>query len=64
MKPDLAKAAVVSLEHRGETGPGWCEIMRAAAWARLCKGDMAMKEVGICIKDHIWPNGLSSINKK
>ncbi len=60
--PDLAKAAVVSLEHRGEHGPGWSEIIRAGSWARLFNGDKAMKEVEFFIMEHVWPNGLSSIN--
>jgi alpha-L-fucosidase 2 len=60
--PALAKAAVVSLEHRGDGGTGWAEIMRAGSWARLFEGDKALTMLEAVIKGHIWPNGLDSIN--
>jgi alpha-L-fucosidase 2 len=60
--PDLAKAAVVSLEHRGDGGTGWAEIMRAGSWARLFEGDKALTLLEAVLKGHIWPNGLDSIN--
>lgn len=60
--PELAKAAEVTLQNRGEGGTGWSEIFRAGAWTRLLKGDEAMREVETFIKTHIWPNGLSCIN--
>ena len=60
--PDLAKAAVVSLENRGDGGTGWAEMMRAAAWARVLNGDRALNAVEAFIKGHVWPNGFDSIN--
>ena len=60
--PDLAKAAAVSLEHRGDGGTGWAEIMRAGSWARLFEGDKAITMLEAVLKGHIWPNGLDSIN--
>jgi len=60
--PDLAKAAVVSLEHRGDGGTGWAEIMRAGSQARLFNGDQAINALEAVLKGHIWPNGLDSIN--
>jgi alpha-L-fucosidase 2 len=60
--PDLAQAAVVSLENRGDGGTGWAEMMRAAAWARVFNGDRAIKAVEAFIQGHVWPNGLDSIN--
>lgn len=60
--PDLAKAAIVSLEHRGDGGTGWAEIMRGGSWARLGEGDKALAMLEAVLKGHIWPNGLDSIN--
>ena len=60
--PDLARSAAVSLEHRGDGGTGWAEIMRAGSWARLFNGDRAIGAAEAVIKGHIWPNGLDSIN--
>jgi alpha-L-fucosidase 2 len=41
--PELAKAAAVSLTHRGDDGPGWSLAWKAACWARLHDGDHAHK---------------------
>lgn len=41
--PDLAKAAAVSLEHRGDDSTGWAIIARLCTWARLNNGDHAYK---------------------
>lgn len=60
--PDLARAAVVSMEGRGQGGTGWSEIIRAATWARLWNGDKAIEEVEVFLKLHVWPNGFDSIN--
>ncbi len=37
--PDLARAARVSLERRGNDGVGWTYAWRACLWARLHEGD-------------------------
>ena len=60
--PELAKAAVITLEKRGVGSTGWSKIHKAAMWARLYNGDEAMNLVKEFIKTHIWPSGLSCIN--
>ena len=60
--PDLAKAAMVSVENRGDGGTGWSDVVRAGSWARLLDGDRAILNVESIIQQHIWPNGLDSIN--
>ena len=59
--PDLAKAAAVSLEQRGDGYFGWSEIFRAGMWARLLEGDKAISLVESFIRAHVWPSGMSSI---
>lgn len=41
--PELAKAARVSLEARGDAGTGWSMAWKTAFWARLQDGDRAHK---------------------
>jgi alpha-L-fucosidase 2 len=41
--PDLARAARVSLERRGNSGVGWTYAWRACLWARLHEGDRCWK---------------------
>jgi alpha-L-fucosidase 2 len=41
--PELAKAAAVSLEHRGDAGTGWSMAWKIAFWARLHDGDHAYR---------------------
>ncbi|MBO4754094.1 MAG: glycoside hydrolase family 95 protein [Bacteroidales bacterium] len=41
--PDLAKAAQVSLEHRGDISTGWAMGWRVCLWARLLDGNHAYK---------------------
>jgi len=41
--PDLAKAAAVSLAHRGDDSTGWAIAWRISLWARLRDGDHAYK---------------------
>lgn len=40
--PDLAKAAKVTLEQRGDEGTGWSLAWKATHWARLGEGDRAL----------------------
>ena len=61
--PDLAKAAVVSLNYRGVDATGWSKMHKACAWARLLDGDKAMEQIRNYVKGHIWPSGLSSIKE-
>lgn len=37
-RPDLAAAAAVTLDAKGNGGPGWAKVWRAALWARLRRG--------------------------
>ena len=60
--PALAKAAKVSVEHRGDAPEGWCKIFRAALWVRLFHGDPAMRQVESLIRTNIWPDGLDAIH--
>ncbi|MDP9173193.1 MAG: glycoside hydrolase N-terminal domain-containing protein [Planctomycetota bacterium] len=41
--PELAQAAQVSLEHRGDAGTGWSMAWKIAYWARLGDGNHAHK---------------------
>jgi alpha-L-fucosidase 2 len=41
--PELAKAARVTLERRGDDGVGWAIAWKACFWARLYDGDHAWK---------------------
>lgn len=41
--PDLAKAAQVSLEHRGDISTGWAMGWRVCLWARLLDGNHAYR---------------------
>jgi alpha-L-fucosidase 2 len=40
--PDLAKAARISLQRRGNGGTGWSRAWKIAFWARLGDGDKAL----------------------
>jgi alpha-L-fucosidase 2 len=40
--PELAQAARVTLERRGDEGPAWSLAWKAAMWARLGEGDRAL----------------------
>jgi len=44
--PDLAKAARVSLDARGDVSTGWSTAWKINLWARLCDGDRAHKLIG------------------
>ncbi|KAI3789216.1 hypothetical protein L2E82_02006 [Cichorium intybus] len=43
--PDLCKAADVTLNKRGEEGPGWSTTWKAASWARLHNSEHAYRMV-------------------
>jgi alpha-L-fucosidase 2 len=43
LTPDLARAAAVTLERRGDDGVGWTYAWRACLWARLNDGERAWK---------------------
>jgi len=44
--PEWAKAAVVSLDARGDAGTGWSKAWKINFWARLGNGDRAHKILG------------------
>ncbi len=57
--PELAKAASVSLEARGETGDSrrsWTWPWRCALWARLCNAEKAYDMVQGLLKYNMLPN--------
>ena len=54
--PDLAKAAQVSLEHRGDGGTGWSKAWKVNFWARLYDGDHAHKMLVDLISNSTLPN--------
>jgi len=67
--PDLAKAARVSLNMRGEgymrdrwyhAGGSWSMAHRFGCWARLFDGDRAMKVFNMMIRDTGFENMMSS----
>ncbi len=66
--PQLAEAARVSLNARGDGGAGWCLPWKAALWARLGDGDRAyrllkkkMYLVDASIRDGAYPNLLNVV---
>lgn len=56
--PDLAKAARVVLEHRGDGATGWSMGWKLNQWARLQEGNHAYKLFGNLLKngtlDNLW----------
>ena len=56
--PDLAKAARVVLEHRGDGATGWSMGWKLNQWARLQDGNHAYKLFGNLLKngtlDNLW----------
>jgi alpha-L-fucosidase 2 len=58
--PELAKAARVSLEARGDGGTGWSKAWKINFWARLHAGDRAHKLLGDQLKSSTLPNLLDT----
>lgn len=56
--PELAKAARVSLERRGDDGTGWSLAWKVGFWARLGDGDRAAK----ILRRFLRPTGQSGFN--
>jgi len=59
--PDLAKAAAISLEARGESGDSrrsWTWPWRCALWARLGKAEKAIRMVEGLLTHNVLPNLL------
>ncbi|MEN6346626.1 MAG: glycoside hydrolase family 95 protein [Armatimonadia bacterium] len=55
---DLAKAARVTLERRGDAGTGWSLAWKVSFWARLLEGDRACK----LLHDLLRPTGDLGFN--
>jgi alpha-L-fucosidase 2 len=60
--PELAKAARVTLERRGDEGTGWSIAWKAAMWARLGDGDHALKLIQRLLKP-TDATGFDYVNK-
>ncbi len=58
--PELASAARVSLNARGDVGTGWSIANKINMWARLQDGDRCMKLISAQIKHCIMPNLLDT----
>ena len=54
--PDLAKAAAVSLDHRGMGNVGWSLAWQVGLWARLGKADKAHAAYGALLSRNANPN--------
>jgi len=54
--PKLAKAARVSLNGRGDGGPGWSKAWKISIWARLHDGNRAHKLLSELLRRNITPN--------
>jgi alpha-L-fucosidase 2 len=54
--PELAKAAKVTLNARGDNSNGWALAWRISLWARLGDGDRAHKLVQQLFRGNIYPN--------
>jgi len=54
--PDLARAARVSLDARGDGGTGWSKAWKINFWARLGDGDRAHRLLGQLLRESTLPN--------
>jgi len=54
--PELAGAAMVSMNARGDGATGWSKAWKICIWARLQDGDRAYKLLGEFIKNNVYPN--------
>ncbi|MCY3017484.1 MAG: glycoside hydrolase family 95 protein [Planctomycetota bacterium] len=54
--PQLAEAAKVSMNARGDGATGWSKAWKICIWARLQDGDRAYKLIGEFIKGNVYPN--------
>ena len=57
--PELAAAAKVALNQRGDVGTGFGMAWKAACWARLCDGDRALKCLSNLVALQTVPNLFS-----
>jgi alpha-L-fucosidase 2 len=61
--PELAEAARVTLNRRGDEGTGWCMAWKAAFWARLGDGDRALQLLGNLL-DPVFPAETEELDGK
>lgn len=54
--PDLIKAAIVSMNHRGDRSTGWSMGQKINTWARTGDGDRAHKLIYDLFRNGIYPN--------
>lgn len=54
--PQLAEAAKVSMNARGDGATGWSKVWKIAIWARLHDGDRAYKLLGEFIRNNVYQN--------
>jgi alpha-L-fucosidase 2 len=54
--PELAEAAKVSMNARGDGQTGWSKAWKISIWARLHDGDRAYKLVNEFIRGNVYPN--------
>ena len=54
--PELAAAAKVSMNARGDGATGWSKAWKICIWARLQDGDRAYKLLGEFIRNNVFPN--------
>ena len=56
--PELAKAAIQSLNYRGDNATGWSAGWKINLWARLGDGERAHKLASTLLAHHVAPNLL------
>lgn len=55
-KPELQKAAKVSMKDRGDAGPSWSMALRMGIWARLEEGNTCYKYLRYFIRNNTMKN--------
>ncbi|QSB12862.1 glycoside hydrolase family 95 protein [Natronosporangium hydrolyticum] len=55
-EPELARAAEVSLDARGDGGTGWSKAWKISFWARLRDGDRAHRMLTALLRECTLPN--------
>jgi alpha-L-fucosidase 2 len=58
--PELAEAAKVSMNARGDASTGWSRAWKISVWARLQDGDRAHKILSGLIRTSLTPNLLAT----
>jgi hypothetical protein len=58
--PELAEAAKVSMNARGDKAQGWSRAWKISIWARLLDGDRSYSILNSMVKEMIMPNLLDT----